>query len=122
MLNILASSHSVSILAYHIVLVTKYRLKEISQKEMYIVKAKAEEISMVKEIGFEKDHIHLLIQASPSLSVAEIIKHIKVESTKEIRKENKNWTGWKRGYFASSVSEMNLEVVDEYIKNQGGTK
>lgn len=122
MLTLNKYSHSITLLIYHIVLVTKYRRKTITEIEKQIVMNEARKIAGVVEIGFEEDHIHILIQASPTLAPMKIVKTIKVESSKKIAKVNERWQGWKRGYFMSTVNQPSLDVVINYIKNQGEEK
>ena len=120
MLSTTKLNHSTSIIAYHIVLVTKYRNKELKDEEEEIVKEEANKIGEVREIGKDMDdHVHILIQASPTLSPMKIVKSIKEKSSKRIKESNKKWQGWSRGYFLATVSDNSLEAVDEYIKNQG---
>jgi len=77
----------------------------------------------------DKDHIHFLIKAGPSISIGEIVARMKQISTNHLWESNgaylkkfywgekrKLWTG---GYFASTIGEVSENTVMEYIKNQG---
>ncbi|GHU29261.1 hypothetical protein FACS1894152_7560 [Bacilli bacterium] len=64
------------------VFVVKYRRKLITEKVESIIKEVCLRISVsyeicFVEIGLDEDHIHLLIQSVPTLSVASIVKTIK---------------------------------------------
>lgn len=114
------NSHSTSELKYHIVLVTKYRKKVLQKENIETIINSATKLINLIEIGFEKDHVHLLIEAKPALAPSKIVQVIKQESSKLINLSNNNWKGWARGYFISAISENSIETVENYIKNQEG--
>lgn len=62
------------------------------------------------------DHIHLMIQYLPEISITQIIHKIKQITTYRIWKEK---TFWSDGYFACSIGEANPETIKAYIENQG---
>lgn len=71
-------------------------------------------------IGGVEDHIHILIHIHPSVSLASVVKDIKLASSKYI-KESKvfnNFNGWQEGYGAFTYSIKEKDNLIEYIKNQ----
>ena len=67
-----------------------------------------------------EDHIHIVTGLHPSISVAEIVKDIKVGSSVYIKEEKifENFTGWQTGYGAFTYSIKEKGNLIEYIKNQ----
>ena len=77
----------------------------------------------------DKGHIHLLIDYGPKISVPEIVRRLKQETTFELWKIHEQYlskyfwkekTFWSDGYFASSIGEgASYDTIQEYIKSQG---
>lgn len=109
----------------HIVFGTKYREKTIPiehERELYAIlfSLLKNKNCFVHRIGGMPDHVHILVEVPPTISIADLVKYIKAVSSKELR-ENKilqDWRGWGVSYCALSKSAKDLEVVKEYIKNQ----
>lgn len=78
-------------------------------------------------IGVDKDHVHLVVKAKPSLSPLMIVRRLKQMTTTELWKteekhlkqyywgKRKLWSG---GYFCSTVGQVSEDKVLEYVKNQ----
>jgi putative transposase len=66
------------------------------------------------------DHVHALFLLNPQKSIADVIKQIKGSSSHSINGADLMLEkfAWQTGYAAYSVSESQLEVVYNYIKNQ----
>lgn len=82
----------------------------------------------IKEMEADKDHIHLMIESIPKLSLLMIIRILKQQSTMEIwriyKKELKKYfwkenTFWTDGYFVSTIGEEGSKTLKNYIQNQG---
>jgi putative transposase len=76
----------------------------------------------------DKDHLHMLINISPTYSISSIVNRIKSISTNRIWKLHWNilkhnfWkenTFWSDGYFVCSIGEANPDTIRKYIENQG---
>ena len=71
-------------------------------------------------IGGVEDHIHILMDLHPAVSLASLVKDIKLSSTEYI-KDNRlfsQFDGWQNGYGAFTYSVREKDILIEYIKNQ----
>ena len=124
--------HALYRLTYHLVVVTKYRHKCIDEN----IKSRLEEITHnlfekwnceVIEINGEEDHIHILFNAPPQINLANTINSYKTVTSRYIRKEfaatlQKFYSEpyfWSKSYMVLSTGGAPIEVIKEYIKNQG---
>ena len=114
---------------YHIVFAPKYRRQEIYGK----IKADIGKILRmlcerkgVKIIEAEacKDHIHMLVEIPPHLSVSQFMGYLKSKSSLMIFDRHANLKYkygnrhfWCRGYYVDTVGR-NQNAIKEYIKNQ----
>jgi putative transposase len=80
----------------------------------------------IEEFNGEKDHVHLLINYPPKVSISKLVNSLKGVSSRMIRKKNypsirkKLWGGalWSPSYFAGSVGGAPMSVLRQYIENQ----
>ena len=125
-------SHNVSILMYHYVCPAKYRRVVIDKEVDNELKEVCLEIEdrynfRFLEIGMDKDHVHFLVQAVPTISPTQIIRIIKSITAKKIFErcpevKKQLWGGefWSDGYYVSTVGQHgNEEVISKYVRNQG---
>jgi REP element-mobilizing transposase RayT len=66
------------------------------------------------------DHIHIFIGLNPSQAISDLVRDIKQNSTKFIKK-NRMLIGnfaWQEGYGAFSYSHSQIDEVVKYIQNQ----
>lgn len=95
----------------------KERLKEV--KEYY------PELDIL-EINHDVDHIHILIVIPPKMSVGQVVRILKSNTSKKLKEKfpflKKVYWGtdgiWSDGYFASTVG-INETVIKNYIERQG---
>jgi len=110
---------------YQIVFSTKNReqtLVKLHREELYkyiwsILKNKQCHLYQINGV---EDHLHILIHLHPSVSLASLIKDIKL-STGEFIKEQKLFPlfdGWQEGYGAFTYSFSQKNILIAYIKNQ----
>ena len=114
---------------YHIVFAPKYR-----RKVFYYEKREAIgkilrmlcERKQVKIIEAEvcPDHVHMLVEIPPKLSVSSFMGYLKGKSSTmlyeqfgELRYKYRNREFWCRGYYVDTVGK-NTKRIAEYIKNQ----
>lgn len=129
-----SKNHSKYLLMVHLIFVTKYR-KQLLVKYGDEIKTILDDVSKEKNFKIvtmevDKDHIHLLIGYNPTLSVVEIVRHLKQISTYRIWRQNHNhlhlfkqfWkkkTFWSDGYFACSIGNVSKKTIEKYIQHQG---
>ena len=120
-------------LKVHLILVCKYRKRLLIQGIEEDIKNIIKDIELnsdfdIIEMETDIDHIHLMIQYIPRVSISAIVNRIKSISTKRIWKIHQQFlqkyfwkekTFWTDGYFVCSVGEANAETIQNYIKNQG---
>ena len=125
-------SHNVTVLLYHLVFPAKYRRAVFDPdvdtvlKEVCLDIEQRYEISFL-EIGTDKDHVHFLVQSTPTYNVTKVVTIIKSLTAREIFKrcpgvKKQLWGGefWSDGYFASTVGKHGDEnKIGKYVKNQG---
>ena len=116
---------------YHLVTSTKYRKRTLRwglynylQYQLKTFVCKHPEIE-IDEVNHDKGHIHLLISVPPKLSISEMVRFLKCNTSREIRKKfkflDKVYFGsdgiWSEGYFVSTVGadEANIKRC---IENQ----
>jgi len=65
------------------------------------------------------DHIHLLVGLPPVLSISEMLRVLKTNSSRWVHVEmSQRAFGWQSGYGAFSVSQSNMTAVSQYIAQQ----
>ena len=106
----------------HIVFSTKYRCKTISREFQprmwaYVAGICKNHGIFVHAVGGMDDHIHLLIQVPPPLSVAKAVLAIKSNSSRWANEQG-NKFAWQQGYAAFSVSSSRVPEVVRYIQTQ----
>ncbi len=109
----------------HLVFATKYREhllpKELGNTIHEHIKSncKKKEIYL-QAINGLTDHVHILISLGKDQSIAQVVQLIKGESSFWINQKRilPNKFSWQDDYFAVSVSESQVGVVVNYIKNQ----
>src|SRR6266481_8635722 len=115
-------SHTYTQNIIHVVSSTKGRAKLIPkefQPRMWAYAAgicKNHEI-LVHAVGGIDDHVHLLIQIPPSLSLANAVNAIKSNSSRWACEQGHKFA-WQQGYAAFSVSASLVPTVVRYIQNQ----
>lgn len=72
------------------------------------------------QINGVEDHLHILIHLHPSVSLAELVKDIKLASTKYIKEKGffPGFTGWQDGYGAFTYSIDRKDILTDYIRRQ----
>ncbi|MGC2108667.1 MAG: IS200/IS605 family transposase [Candidatus Korobacteraceae bacterium] len=68
-------------------------------------------------IGGTANHVHILVGLSSSLTVAQLMRDLKANSSRHLN-EKKRGFAWQDGYAAISVSPSQVEIVRRYIERQ----
>ncbi len=123
--------HCIFLMHVHLVFVTKYR-REVFTKEILdalrpiFAGVCADFEAELVEFDGEDDHVHLLINYPPKVSVSSLVNSLKGVSSRMIRKQNhpsirkKLWDGalWSPSYFAGSCGGAPIEIIRQYIEQQ----
>lgn len=110
---------------YQIVFGTKNRSKVLTKEHrdelyQYIAGICAAKNCHLYRINGVEDHIHILTHLHPQVALSDLVKDIKLASSKFI-KENKlfpHFNGWQAGYGAFTYSLDAKENLIKYIINQ----
>ena len=72
------------------------------------------------QIGGVNDHIHILASMPKTMSPADFVRSIKIESNKWIKTLDSSYIpfAWQDGYGAFSVSASQVEKTAQYIRKQ----
>ncbi len=72
------------------------------------------------QTGGVADHVHCLFRLSRTMTIAEIVEKLKVNSSKWIKTKDTRYHSfhWQSGYGAFSVSHSNVDKVVKYIAEQ----
>ena len=125
-------AHSVYLLTYHIVFVTKYRRPVISDEIGYFMKNHAAYLcgrfgGELVSAETDEDHIHLLVSMPPDVAPSRLVATLKTQLSKEVRAEYTEhvrkylWGDapfWSNSYFIATTGTTVMEKVKEYIENQ----
>lgn len=120
--------HSVSDLKIHLVCVTKYRRPILTAESLAVLEVSFREVATlmgfeIEEFNGEPDHVHVLIEDPPKLSISQMVNALKGLSSRRYGqaghpKPYGRDALWSPSYFASSVGRAPLEVLKRYIQNQ----
>jgi len=115
----------------HLVFVTKFR-KRVFTKEI-LVSTREVFKSVCRDFGAEliefegeKDHVHLLVNYPPKISVSKLVNSLKGVSARLLRKKGyptivKYLWGrnlWSPSYFAGSCGGAPISIIRQYIEGQ----
>ncbi|MFT4663794.1 MAG: putative transposase [Polaribacter sp.] len=86
----------------------------------YLAKILENKRCHVYQINGVEDHIHIVVYLHPSVSLASLVKDIKLSASQFIKKENlfKGWKGWQNGYAAFTYSQDAKMNLVNYVKRQ----
>lgn len=123
-------SHSVYNLQFHYVACVKYRRKILP--DAVSIRLKEINLSVAKEVGVviieqetDRDHIHILFNATPRIQLSKFVNSLKSVSARLLFREfpylrEKLCGGalWSPSYFIASTGQVTLEVLKRYVENQ----
>lgn len=126
-----SNNHSVFLLHYHLVMCIKYRRKVIDNsisnrlKEIFVDIAPNYGVELL-EWNHDIDHVHLLFKAKPNTEISKLLNAYKSASSRRIKNEFPSirkylWKEyfWSKSYCLVTTGGAPLEVVKQYIENQG---
>ena len=123
--------HCVFQMHVHLVFVTKYRrgvfTKQILDELSCVFSSVCKDFeAQLVQFDGEDDHVHLLVNYPPKVSVSSLVNSLKGVSSRMIRKRNhpsirkKLWGGalWSPSYFAGSCGGAPIAIIRQYIEQQ----
>lgn len=131
-MEVVLSGHGAYYLKYHVVWVCKYRRRilkpaiEETLRRLLPHLVRSMPGASVETIGFDGDHLHMVMVIPPKYAIADVMGKLKSQSASHLRDkfpwlEKVYWKEnivWSPGYFVSSVG-VNEQVIQNYVKNQG---
>jgi putative transposase len=132
-----SGAHTTHRLLFHLVWIPKYRRRvlegaiavrvaELFRQACEVNHPRAAGTRQLHELNVQPDHVHLLLQISPRVSVAKVVNLLKGGSSRLLRVEFPEleeflWGNsfWCDGYFAESIGQTEEGVIRRYIQQQG---
>lgn len=127
--------HAVYSMQYHIIFVVKYRRQVIDEDILELFKDVCKKILQnnggdLLEINGEPDHIHMLAEIPPDREVSSMIGAMKTQTSRMVHKyyndriKDKLWKNafWSPSYFVSTTGGVTLDILEQYVKDQGKPK
>lgn len=115
----------------HLVFVTKYRRGVFTREVLddlreVFANVCADFQAELVELDGEDDHVHLLVNYPPKISVSALVNSLKGVSSRMIRRKDypaireKLWNGalWSPSYFAGSCGGAPIAILRQYIEHQ----
>ena len=125
------ASHCVYHLTVHVAFCTNFRRHTlIAERKEFAnrsIRRKGEELNCeVTEFGGESDHIHFLLRYPPTAKLSDVVGALKSKSASAVLNQfgsvyrgEHTWTFWSSGFFLCSAGGATLEILKQYIENQG---
>ena len=122
--------HCVFALHVHLVFVTKYRRKVLTEDahdtlRTIFTKVCGDFGATLVESNGEDDHVHLLVEYIPTLSLPRLVNSLKGVSSRRLRLlhpdiAERYYKGvlWTHSYFAASCGGAPLSIIRQYVENQ----
>ncbi len=126
------SGHGAYRLEYHVVWVCKYRRRVLNPGVCAYIEPTLRTLLRgmpgvkIETIGFDGDHIHIVMVIPPKYSISAVVGQLKSQSASRLREKFKwlekvYWKEnvvWSPGYFVSSVG-LDEETIKRYVEFQG---
>jgi putative transposase len=127
-----STHHAVFALYFHLILVTKYRRRVLSEAMRDRARSIADQIARafegeLHECNGEADHVHLLVSLPPRVAPSTFVGNLKTVLSRRLRSEFPGLRGayrgkavlWSPSYFLVSAGGAPLDVLKTYIEHQG---
>lgn len=122
--------HCVFALHVHLVFVTKYRrdvLSALAIRDLSAIFAKVcgDFKASLVECNGEDDHVHLLVEYPPQISISKLVNSLKGVSSRRLRQMRPEVAGryfkgvlWTPSYFAASCGGAPISIIKRYVEQQ----
>ena len=118
---------TVSLINYHFVFCPRYRrkvlVKDVEQRFKDVLCEICEENDfLIVALEVMPDHIHVFLNALPSISPSDIMAKVKGVTSRRLRQEFKHLQHlpslWTRSFFCSTAGNVSSETIARYIAEQ----
>lgn len=125
--------HCVFKIHAHLVFVTKYRRDVLSEPAIRDLSAIFDKVckdfeATLIECNGEDDHVHLLVEYPPQISLSKLVNSLKGVSSRRLRQMRPEVRGryfkgvlWSPSYFAASCGGAPISVIRQYVEQQRQT-
>ncbi len=109
----------------------KYRRKVFTNDDIVdFLKQKVKEISSTFDVEIinqecDKDHIHIIFKAKPTLNIPKYLNALKTITSREIKRnfpevKQKLWKSafWSPSYFITTTGQVTLDQLKKYVDSQ----
>ena len=133
-MDYIRTRHSVYLLTYHMIFVTKYRRPIITNEIGDFMKATAKRLCVgyggeLLSAETDHDHIHMLVSLPPTCNVSLVVRSLKTQLSKEVHAVpeynqfvqqylREGTPLWSPSYFVATTGSVSLETVKSYIEEQ----
>lgn len=132
-MTIRTGRHCVFMLHAHLIFIAKYRGNVFNDPSLLRLAIILQEVcaafeAELTEFNGERDHVHLLINYPPKVTLSKLVNSLKGVSSRKLKQEfayiREHWictrsgSLWSPSYFAGSVGGAPLTVLKQYIEQQ----
>jgi putative transposase len=122
--------HCITNIHIHLVFVTKYRKCVFTPEILSTMKSVFSKIcedfeAVLVQCDGERDHVHLLINYPPKVSISKLVNSLKGASSRRLRRIHPElkacyWKSvlWSPSYFAASCGGAPISIIRQYIEDQ----
>lgn len=123
-------AHTQHRLMYHLVWIPKYRKRILIGQLAQPIAELFQQCADINgwrldELNIQSDHVHMIVQLKPTVSVSKAVQLFKGGSSRAIRRDFPEldeflWgdSFWAEGFFAETVGKCDLETIRNYVRNQ----
>jgi putative transposase len=114
-------------LKYHLIWSPRRRRKVLVEAVAHrleaLLREKAKELSVeIEHLGIRPDHLHMFVNAPPSLAVSQLVYRFKGHTSRVLRQEfahlRKMPSMWTTAYFATTAGRVSEATIHKYIEAQ----
>ena len=128
--DVITGRHCVFAMHVHLIFVTKYRRKvfdgdAISRLEEHFRRVANDFEAKLIECNGEDNHVHLLVEYHPKVSVSSLVRSMKGVSSRMLRQERPDIANhyykdvlWSPSYFSASCGGAPLDIIKKYVEQQ----
>lgn len=128
--NVRHGRHCVFVLHVHLVFLTKYRKAVFDGEAIEVLRRIFSKVctdfaSELVEMDGQGNHVHLLVNYPPKVSISSLVNSLKGVSSYVLRKQLSRtksfyWKKvlWSPSYFAASCGGAPLSIINQYIESQ----